>query len=375
MTQKEIYYLISRMLSLSVKPNTANEITRMLPNRKEDWETWVKMGNRHLVLQSLYVALRNTQLLSYLPEDLSKYLEYIHGLNTERNLKIVEQAKAMKEIFENENIAHVFMKGTANILDGLYSDIGERLVYDIDILVEDGKMLNSANALIENGYRTQKIFNPTAYPSTMHYPILVKDECVAGVEIHRMPVQYLYIKRFSTARVFETKRLSNSEQGFWVMDDRYKIVHNFMHSQLMHNGHYHADVSLRDLYDLLLLSQRENPKKVLENFKYYKAKSNAYLNLMHKVFGFSEEDSKKKGESNFLFMARHQLTVNISQKQRVLYHLLIASLTKYVVLPFRTIFDSNARNYVFSRLKNPHWYRQHINAYRRKFSRSKKQKV
>lgn len=375
MTQKEIYYLISRMLSLSVKPNTANEITRMLPNRKEDWETWVKMGNRHLVLQSLYVALRNNQLLSYLPKDLCEYLQYIQGLNAERNRKIAEQAKEIRDIFEKESITHVFMKGTANILDGLYSDIGERLVYDIDILVEDGKMLNAANALIENGYKTQKKFNPTAYPSTMHYPILVKDECVAGVEIHRMPVQYLYIKRFSTARVFETKRLSNSEQGFWVMDDRYKIVHNFMHSQLMHNGHYHADVSLRDLYDLLLLSQRENPKKVLENFKYYKAKSNAYLNLMRSVFEIYENEPKEVRKGNFLFMAKHHFTVSMSQKQRVLYHLLVASLTKYVVLPFRTIFDSNARNYVFSRLKNPHWYRQHINAYRRKFSRSKKQKV
>lgn len=371
MTQKEIYYLISRTLSLSVKPNTANEIIGILPKEKEDWENWVQMGNRHLVLQSLYVALRNNLLLSYLPKDLTEYLGYIHGLNAERNLKIVEQAKAIKDIFEKESIAHVFMKGTANIFDGLYSDIGERLVYDIDILIEEDKMLNAANTLIKNGYRTQKKFNQLAYPSTMHYPILVKDECVAGVEIHRMPVQYLYIKRFSVAKVFETKRLSKVEEGFWVMDDSNKIVHNFLHSQLMHNGHYHADVSLRDLYDLLLLNQRENPTKVFEDFKHYQAKSKVYLNLLHRVFGISEDDSKKRERSNYLFMARHKLTVSMSQKQRGLYHLFVASLTKYIVLPIRTIFNANARNYVFSRLKNPHWYSQHINAYRRKFSKIK----
>jgi len=125
----------------------------------------------------------------------------------------------------------------------------------------------------------------------------------------------------------------------------------------------------------LLLGQRENPAKVFDDFKHYQAKSNAYLNLMHSIFGISENDFKKKGISNYLFMARHKLTVTMSQKQRILYHLLVASITKYIVLPFRTIFNTNARNYVFSRLKNKHWYMQHINAYRRKFSKSRKLKA
>ncbi len=371
MTQREIYYLISQILSLSVKPNVANKVIERLPKNKEDWQKWVQMANKHLVLQSLYVTLNSNKLLPYLPADLVEYLKYIHSLNAERNQKIVEQAKALKEIFDREQIPHVFLKGTANIFDGLYSDIGERLVYDIDILVEDNKMLNAANALIEVGYRTQKVFNPMAYQSTMHYPILVKDECVAGVEIHRMPVQYLYIKRFDNARIFETRRLSKSEKGFWVMSDSNKIVHNFMHSQLMHNGHFHADVSLRDLYDILLLNQRENANKVFADFKHYQHKSNAYLNLMHKVFDIPESNLNKKRENSPFFMAMHHLTVIMSRKERGFYHFIISALTKYAVLPFRTLFNRSARNYVFSRLKNPHWYGQHINAYRRKFSKSR----
>jgi hypothetical protein len=372
MNKKDIYYLVSQILSLSVRPNIANELIEMLPKDKNDWENWVQMGNKHLVLQTLYVALKNNKLLQFLPADLVEYLQYIHRLNVERNLKIVLQAKAVKDIFEREGIAHVFMKGTANIVDGLYGDIGERLVYDIDILVDENRMLNAADALIASGYKTQKKFNPKAYPSTMHYPILVKDDCVSGVEIHRLPVQYLYVKRFSAERVFETKRLSKSEENFWVMSDSNRIIHNFMHSQLMHNGHYHADVSLRDLYDLLLLSQRENAAKVFEDFKYYQLKSNAYLNLMHKVFSIPYSSSNKKRRNNSFFRARHYLTVIMSRKQRVLYHFFVASLIKYVVLPFRTIFNTNARNYVFSRLKNPHWYSEHINAYKRKFSKRRK---
>jgi hypothetical protein len=373
MNKKEIYYLVSQTLSLSVRPNIANELIEMLPKDKKDWENWVQMGNKHLVLQTLYVALKNNKLLQFLPADLAEYLQYIHRLNVERNQRVIQQARALKEIFDREQISHVFMKGTANIVDGLYADIGERLVYDIDILVDENRMLNAAGALIASGYKTQKKFNPKAYPSTMHYPILVHEGFVAGVEIHRLPVQYLYVKRFSAERVFETKRLSKWEKGFWVMSDKNKLIHNFVHSQLMHNGHYHADVSLRDLYDMLLLNQRENAAKVFEDFKYFQSKSSAYLNLMHKVLSTPVIGFKKMGGCGSFFMVRHHLTLSMSRKQRVFYHLLVASLIKYVVLPFRTIFNANARNYVFSRLKNPHWYSEHINAYRRKFSKSRKQ--
>lgn len=68
------------------------------------------------------------------------------------------------------------------------------------------------------------------------------------------------------------------------MSDTNKIIHNFIHSQLMHNAHYHADVSLRNLYDMLLLNQREDAFKALGHFKHFERKSMAYLKLMYRVF-------------------------------------------------------------------------------------------
>jgi hypothetical protein len=364
--KKQIYYHISHVLALNIKHETAADIFNALPNKRDDWQKWVQMGSKHLVLQSLYLSLKSNKLLTHLPDDLRGDLEYIHQLNIERNRSISNQAIDIKNQLKGNGIECMFMKGTGNIFDNLYSDIGERMIYDIDILVEEGMMMKAAEILISSGYYTQKRFNPKAYPSTMHYPILLREDYVAGVEIHRLPVQYHYLKALNNGSVFESKKLASSDGGFWVMDDTHKIIHNFMHSQLMHNGHFHADVTLRNLYDLLLLSQREDLVKVFNQFNHYRGQSSAYLNLMYDVFGLVKPNSLKKSLKTRFFLYRHNLTLTLSRRNLAIYHFLITAFIKYVALPIRTLFDKNARNYVFSRLGNRHWYRDHINAYRRK---------
>jgi len=292
--KKQLYYLISHILALSIKPELAAEVINVLPSRKEDWQRWVQLGSKHLVLQSLYLSLRKNNLLNYLPEDLVFDLEYMYQLNVERNQSIVIQATEIKNLLKINGIDCIFMKGTGNIFDNLYSDIGERMIYDIDILVRENQMLKAAAILIDSGYKTQKRFNPKAYPSTMHYPILLRGDYVAGVEIHRLPVQYHYLKAFDHKRIFDSKKLATYDGDFWVMDDSTKIIHNFMHSQLMHNAHFHADVSLRNLYDLLLLSQREDEVKTVSEFNHYKGQFKAYIVLMYSVFGISQPNTLKK---------------------------------------------------------------------------------
>ena len=232
-------------------------------------------------------------------------------------------------------------------------------------------MIEAAELLIGKGYQTQKQFNPKAFPSTMHYPILVREDCVAGVELHRNAVRNQYLKSFGTKQIFSSKKGSFSNASIYVMNDADKIVHNFIHSQLMHNAHFTADVSLRNLFDLLLLGERENLNEKFSEFGFYRGKANAYINLLHKVFGMSNPAISKSFARTLLFF-RHSMVLGFSKKQRSVYLLIITFFIKYVVLPFRTIFDRSARNYVFSRLRNPHWYKQHFDSYKRKFTGDRK---
>ena len=65
------------------------------------------------------------------------YMKYITKLNRERNEEIIAQAKELNTLLLEHHITPIFLKGTGNLLEGLYEDIGERMVGDIDFLFSE----------------------------------------------------------------------------------------------------------------------------------------------------------------------------------------------------------------------------------------------
>lgn len=360
-----MYYFLGNILALDIVPEGKDNVVEKLDSATINWEGFVKTGSDNLVLPAVYLKLKGTGLISFLPPELNEYLLEVLMLNRERNLKILHQAEYVKNLLLNKGIHAVFLKGTANLLDGLYKDKGERMLYDIDILVEKHKMIEAAAILRAAGFFTQKKFIPRSLESTMHYPILLRDDFVAGVEIHRLPVQYLYHTKFESVWTHQNKKPSSREKGFWVMGHKERIIHNFLHAQLMHSGHYHGNVSLRDLYDLMLLGQKERLPEVFREYGYDRSKTTAYLKLMHKVFDLEMPHELGKNLRGNLFLWRHHKVLQLNSRNLKRYHLIFLILQKYVVLPGRVIWNKSARNYVWSRLTDKQWYRLHFKGMKR----------
>lgn len=370
MNHEYLYYLTSRILSLDFFPGRRSWIIKRFPSSKKHWQQWVQTASNHMVLPATYLALKRHQLLDHLPMELNESLQYIYELNHERNQKIGKHAHTINQILKDKDITPLFMKGSANLLDKVYHDSGERMMYDIDILVEDQNMLPAVELLTGLGYKPQKPFIPSSYPSTMHYPIMYREGYTAGVEIHRIPVQYLYLKKFDTSGIWQTSRRSKdpSFDGKVMADDK-KMIHNFIHSQLMHSRHYYGNVSLRDLYDILLLSRRDDPEKVFTQYDHFQQQAKTYLQLYHQVFGIEMSEQLQGFRGSRFFFFRHNMSLRAGKKKLAVLYFLVMFSQKYILLPFRTLWNRDARNYVFSRLTHAGWYGRHISAYRRMFSR------
>ncbi|MFW5707480.1 MAG: nucleotidyltransferase family protein [Bacteroidota bacterium] len=366
-----MYSFIASVLSLDICPEKRTAIAGTLKSHDFNWNKMVKSGSDNLVLPAFYLKLCQHSLNQFLPSDLESYLQHVLTLNRERNSNVITLAKKVNSWLAEDGIDCLFMKGAGNILDGIYSDLGERLLYDIDILVAADHMLPAANILHERGFITRKRFNPASLESTMHYPILLHEEWMTGVEIHRMPVQYHYQKEFPAERVFANKTHTRQHKGFDVMGYPDRAIHNFIHAQLMHSGHYHADVKLRDLYDLLLLGKRVDLYGTFHRYHHYRSKSMAYLKLMHKVFGLQwpvELQSEKAGKH---LLQRQQRTLEMSSSRLRRHRLFITFAQKYFILPLRVLWNPYARNYVLSRLTQPRWYIEHYNAVKRMLRRGR----
>ena len=115
--------------------------------KRLDYEKLVKIGSKHLIIPSIYTRLKKKQMLKYINNDLKNYFEFIYNQNFERNTILKNELTEISILFISNNINHVFIKGSSNINNDIYEDLGERMIGDIDILVEDGQKLIANNLL------------------------------------------------------------------------------------------------------------------------------------------------------------------------------------------------------------------------------------
>jgi hypothetical protein len=364
MNSYELYLFAGKILSLGYVKDNHSLVEQTLSSGAVKWEQFVNIASNNLVLPAVYLQLENSGLKGLLPEDLDDYLREVFRMNRERNHRLIEQAAHVSKVLTGMDF--LFMKGMGNLLDGLYSDVGERMIYDIDILVKKEQMLEAAALFLENGFYTQKPFMQGSLESTIHYPILLREDFDAGVEIHRSPVQYLYQPYFDTGRMLGNSRPAHMYEGFRVPDTGDRIIHNFIHAQLMHNAHYHAGVSLRDLYDLFLLGQKENLQDIFIDFGAYQHKAVSYQKLMYHSLGLEVPDTLAQVKGGESLQWRHKKTLQMSKSSRKRYYLVFLLLEKYLVLPLRFFWNKNARNYIISRLTNTQWYGRHFRAMKKR---------
>ena len=152
MNYKETLFFIAKCLTISLEEKNRQEIEKLLKSKSIDWDAVVKVSTAHYVFPALYCNLNRADFLKYLPQDLVSYMEHITDLNRERNQQILEQAQELNSLLLANNIRPVFLKGTGNILAGLYEDIGERMVGDIDFIFSKEDYPKVIKILREFGY-------------------------------------------------------------------------------------------------------------------------------------------------------------------------------------------------------------------------------
>ena len=275
-----------------------------------------------------------------------------------RNREIVKQSHELSVCLSDAGITHVFTKGVGHLIDKVYEDVGGRIMGDIDVVVRDDEWLKAVGVLKDFGYYNIHPYKAKIKHTRKHYPRLIKKGAPVEVELHYIPVKYRYSKQFNTKRVFEnTKKISETLLGY-VMNDRTKIIHNFMHSQMDHEGRKTANIHLRNLYDMFLLSQRENIVEVLREFKHFQKHSDAYLALVNRVF--SSENIEPTNSSK-RFLRKHSLHTNypaILRTQIFFMRVPNKFFTQFFKRPFQAIYDKERRDHLMGNIgKRAAWRR------------------
>jgi hypothetical protein len=372
MTNLELFYFTGKCLTLDEHPGFREEVIEKIADDSFDWEKFAALCSSHLILPVIYLKFQSHHILEFLPDEVLEFLKEIYDLNRTRNTQILKQLQEVTGILNKGNIYPVYLKGAGHLLDGLYADIGERMMGDIDLLVPEKDFLLSARLLENEGYAM-------AGPCYMeieklkHYPGLLKPGAPAHLEIHRLPVAEAYQSWFNPEIIDRDKKTGSSLNGCYVLSDQHNIIHNFIHSQLDHEGNIYGIVSFRDLYDLYLLSKRFPAEQTLPEIK-SKRKAISYFVFAGKAFGLPGKFYPTGNFSSWLFSKKHDL--NQSSKafyltyRTILYikNRVLIGVTRQIIQAF---YSKKMRQSVINRISDPHYVRESLKTYKDFFSRNK----
>jgi len=121
-----------------------------------DWDWFVKASSQLGVMTNTYCRLEQKGLLDLVPRDLNSYLSEITKINRNRNETLLHQIKELSVLFDAHKIPHVFIKGCALMVLGCFRDFGERLIGDIDVLVETSNLYKGEQLLLSVEYVSVK---------------------------------------------------------------------------------------------------------------------------------------------------------------------------------------------------------------------------
>ncbi|WP_296313639.1 nucleotidyltransferase family protein [Winogradskyella sp. UBA3174] len=267
------YQLIADILSFDSSNDTLKD---QLTQPEMNWDTLVIESSKHVSLPALYCRLRSRKLLDVLPEELQVYLEKITSINRNRNKAILKQVDCLTQLFNTNQIDHVFLKGAALLAAGYYEDLGERMIGDIDILVAKNQVDIAFDLLIQQDYIPSAQTLGAAFFEHKHLPRLTKKKHIAAIEIHRkLFINYQHDELSNTCIISHKQRINLTA----IPSPKHLAMHNILNHQINDYGRLYRSTNFRTAYDTLLILRKntninfqdlQKTSPIKHYFKYFK---------------------------------------------------------------------------------------------------------
>ena len=233
--------------------NSVEALKQKIVSHSIHWEQFVFIASDYLVLTTCYCRLKQKNLIDFIPEDLKLYLEEITTINRNRNLTLLKEIKSIATLFNDHKINYVFLKGAAFLLKDHFEDPGERMLGDIDILVDESQIETSYQLLLNHNYKGTTQGISAKYFDHKHLPRLQSDSKLAAVEIHNKLVINSYNDVLNVKDILNTKE---SVQHVYVPSNKHLLFHSILNFQANDSGFTYSKISFRSIYDLLILNNK-----------------------------------------------------------------------------------------------------------------------
>tara|TARA_B100000989_G_C19531012_1_gene469879 strand:- start:3791 stop:4792 length:1002 start_codon:yes stop_codon:yes gene_type:complete len=303
-------------------------------------ESVLNLMSQHLMLPTLYFNIKKKKYQKYFPEDFIKFLKQIFEENKKRNALLIKEAHLISNLLNENNIKYCFIKGMAYMLSGLYTDSGERMVGDIDILVQEDELKRAHQLLSDFGYISDGKYSFKT-KQFRYYDRQINRSKKIAVELHRRTIESKSLKKLDSEEILENKLEINNVS---VPCNKDLLLTNIYSHQINDYGFYTLSYNYRNLYDTFLLKSNSKFDIIFDKYiqNYFNISSRLGVNffpnfLRKKNFFLSLRFRLKKYFlirliDSFIFLNLAKIPIQIKKIKEIFY-------------------NENYRKYIFKKLK------------------------
>ena len=230
----------------------ASEILNGVDINNINFEKLITLASGHLMLPALFFNIQKKKASYLFPEDFIDYIKNIFAINKTRNEILLAEAKQLSQLLVENNINHIFLKGTALLLSNVFEDIGERMIGDIDFIIQHKDEEKIIRVLEKNKYRKKDSLKLFRLFKPKHLPRRVNENKKIAIEPH------LELLSPGWRSIFNSKQL---KQDFKKGVKTYKtpnicflVDHCIYAIQIPDKGFFTSYHSHRAIYDIYKLN-------------------------------------------------------------------------------------------------------------------------
>lgn len=240
---------------------------------------FTKIASSHLIIPLIYSKIKDKNIANLFPSDFIKYYKEIYKINKARNIKMIEEIKHLTTKLNDSKIEYMLIKGSALIMGKYYNDLGERMVGDIDFIIDKKNSEKLKKLLAEMNYNEKK----KQFFKFRHLPRRVHKKKLFAIEPHIKLVNGSH--ELNDIIDFKEKVKVN---GAYITKNEIMFLNNIYSFQINDKGYRFLNYSFKNLYDTIQITNKDkNFRKDLFNRdrytrRYFKIIDN--LNIFNQKF-------------------------------------------------------------------------------------------
>jgi putative nucleotidyltransferase-like protein len=244
---------LCRCLSVDDSPAAVSALREEICAGDIDWRQIAKLAADHFLTPALWVSLSQKGLETLLPEDARDFLQYVYGLNVERNEALRAEVLRIAASLNEVGVEPILLKGAIHLFDSAYRDPSARMMVDIDVLVPEAEIAHGLAALAKLGYHPA---GEAAWKAHTYSP-LCRPGATWSLDLHR----YLGYQRNIVASMDvqrESVALETDGVRLRAPSPTQRVFHNLYHAQLQNRQHALGLIALMQLCDFAALGRHHS---------------------------------------------------------------------------------------------------------------------